>query len=165
MMSETMNHQGSNDGSNVCGEILDIASRGAARGLSAPLRARVEAHTEHCRDCASDVRFMRKVHRARSAPPPGLARAVLARLEVESERIQGGWRSASLAAVAVLVLAMGMGLATQAVDSQPEAHGWELAVADGDLEWLADEWLVAGAPYLEGVSDETLLALLSEEDF
>ncbi len=160
-----MNHQGSNDGADVCGEILDIASRGVARGLSASLRARVEAHTQHCLHCASDIRFMTRVHRARTAAPPGLRRAVLARLEAESDRIRGGWRSASMAAAAVLVLAMGMGLAMQAADPYSEASGWDLAVADGDIEWLADEWLVAGAPYLDGISDETLLALLSDEDF
>ncbi len=70
-----------------------------------------------------------------------------------------------MAAAAVLVLAMGMGLAMQAADPYSEASGWDLAVADGDIEWLADEWLVAGAPYLDGISDETLLALLSDEDF
>ena len=165
MTTDQMNGMERNEGPDACDEILDLASRGVALALSARFRHRVEAHVERCRRCAAEIAFMQRVHRARPMPPAGLAHSVLARLEDEGVRMLDGWRSASMAAAAVLVLSMGVGLATQSLDSDGSGPAWNYAFVDGDVEWVSDDWLVAGAPYLEEVSEETLLALLSDEDF
>lgn len=164
-MGNDMNHRDGEERLEACDEILDLASSALARPVAAPLGERIERHLGLCRSCASDVRFMQRLFRARPQPPSGLTGRVLDRVESGTRYLFEGWRSGSLAAAAVLLLALGAGLATQASNLESPASEWELAIDDESLGWASEDWLVAGAPHLAGVSDETLLALLNEEGY
>jgi hypothetical protein len=68
-----------------------------------------------------------------------------------------------LAAASVAAVAMGIGV--MAKDSPPAAEAEVPAMVAGAEEtslWVADDGVVAGAPALDGLSEEALLMLLDE---
>jgi anti-sigma factor RsiW len=160
-------HDGTHEMREACGEILDLLSVDFSRSLSLAERERTERHVAECSACAEDFRFMAMVYGTRPQPPRSFAMEALAQYEAELSRRTSGWWSGSMAAAAVLLLAMGIGLASQASDPSGDFAGWTVAVEseEGMEDWAGDDWFIAGAPYLEGVSDETLLVLLTEGYF
>lgn len=151
-----------------CDEVLDRVSASVALMAGAPKDPRIERHLSACSDCRDATAFMLRLARARPVPPRNLPALVLERVLQESRGIaKGGWGRTALAAAAVLVLTFGTGLVTQnlGLTAGSDRPGWELAFDASELGWAEEEWIVAGAPYLEGVSDETLMALLAEEGF
>ncbi|GEM_PF-1010945 len=177
-MNET--NQPSSDGT-PCGDALDqlplrIAGRLAAREARA-----LEEHLSRCAGCAAEVEFLEAVVRARPEPPRAFKTSVLGRLRIDdsgvteavparwkwlanrwdgSQRRAAGW---GLSAAALLVLALGIGVVWS-----------EDPVADGDTQFtsallapedeMVEEWMVAGAPVLDGLPDEVLLSLMTEMD-
>jgi hypothetical protein len=149
-----------------CDEILDLVSLRPTGALSPDAAARLDHHLEGCSACAREAAFAARVYEARPEPPPGLADAVLREAWGRRGRARPapGWMSTSLAAAAVLVLSLGIGLATRTVGPGEGGLLLSSALETPAPEWGAEEWLVAGAPVLEGISDEALLLLLDEVD-
>jgi hypothetical protein len=119
-------------------------------------------HLATCADCAREVAFMARLAGARPEPPSELLPAIL----VRTRRIPtpSGWWSGSMAAAAVLVLSLGVGLISHQADPPPSFSPLDALVMNEGLgDWEDDEWYVAGAPVLEALPDQMLLALLQEE--
>src|SRR5690606_23304932 len=104
---------------------------------------------------------IRALREARPAAPDGFAERVAAALAgTPPERAadpgrRGRWRAWAGSAAAVLVLAFGARLA---LDDSPEPTTLGLD-ADPSV-WIADDGIVAGAPVLDELPEEQLLALL-----
>jgi anti-sigma factor RsiW len=162
----------------VAGVYRDGDATGAAAGL--------EAHLADCPDCADELAFLQMLGDARPSPPANLAVRVVTRalgsrphetwntsgedgsvLPFRAPRRTPGWGhwwANPAAAAAVLVLAVGMGLVARGGAPGTDA-GAVLAAFDAQAaEMWAEDWLVAGAPYLDGVSDETLALLAAGID-
>jgi hypothetical protein len=162
----------------VAGAFRDGASGAPAPGL--------DAHLASCEACADELAFLQVLGGARPAPPPDLAVRVVARAlgsrqdPAATSGAEGGdvlpfrssrrtppwsrWWANPAAAAAVLVLAVGMGLVARGgapgTDAMPTLAAFDAQAA----EMWAEDWLVAGAPYLDGVSDETLALLVAGID-
>jgi hypothetical protein len=146
----------------------------------------LRAHLSRCEPCADAERLLATARSARPEPPRDLGLRIVARALAQRETGQGAsaspwpapssapapgvlplrrrpparWWTSSAAAAAVLVLAVGMGLVARGTGDGPESGSALLAALDeGAYGWWGDEWMVAGAPYLDGLSDETLAVL------
>lgn len=158
--------------------LADVASGRA----NAAERARVEEHVRDCADCADESALLTGLaaHRPRLSADlaarigagvrEGLrADASQARPPAGARRGWGAWLSGrrvpawALAAAAVVVLALGTPSMVQRMRT-PEIYVEE-AQMELDSEstlWVSDDPLVAGAPVLDGLSDEQLSQLLEE---
>lgn len=160
--------------------LLD-GERGGGGGSPEALHGRLSpaallGHLEACASCAAEHRFLRVAMASRPEPPHDLGLRILtraltqgvavplrpgtvpARASSPSPRRFLSW--SGTAAAAVLVLALGLSLVARGTVGTDEGEPALLAaLEDGSYGWWGDEWMVAGAPYLEGLSDETLLVL------
>ena len=123
--------------------------------------ALVEAHLGGCPECGDEAALLRLLFAARPAAPAELER----RIEGSTRRARRGayhpWWGLAAASVAAVALGIGvMSRDTPAVE-EVEVPGIVAEVEETSL-WVADDGLVAGAPALEGLSDEALLLLLDE---
>lgn len=148
----------------ACADIQVLASLGPSGRLAAGEARAVAVHVATCAECRAAAALMERVGRARPEPPPGLEGQIVQALVSESEKarvpLARRWWSAPLAAAAVVVLALSSGLLFQATD--PFTGGWD-ALASGDpFAEPSDDWYVAGVPLLDGVSEETLMALMTD---
>ena len=172
----------------ACDEVREqlpllLARRSAASGRpSVPgPDAPVQAHLDTCPACAEEVRFLEQLVRARPDPPTDLAARVVARALLptsatsEAPASSGSavipfrprshrpspsrWWTSPAAAAAVVVLAAGLGLVARELTTGVDGSRTLAAFDASSADWWAEEWLVAGAPYLEGISDETLVLL------
>ncbi len=174
------NDQGSPDVSG-CSEALDLLPLRAQNALEAREGRALQRHLSRCSDCAAEVAFLEEVVRARPEPPQGLKVAVLGRLRVDesgiteatpagwgalvsavrgSQRRVAGW---GLSVAAMVVLALGIGI-LWSDGPTTEADGLITSVLLAAQEDEAEEWMVAGAPVLDGLPDEVLLSLMTEMD-
>lgn len=119
-------------------------------------------HLASCSECARDVALMARLARARPDPSPDLLSAIVGL--ARQTRLPTGWPSGTVAAAAVLLLSLGVGLISHYADPPRPAGSLDALVTDvGPEAWEDDEWYVAGAPVLEALPDQMLLALLEEE--
>jgi predicted anti-sigma-YlaC factor YlaD len=129
--------------------------------LGAAEASRVAAHLETCADCRAEAELARLLYVARPQVPVGLAGRLAAAMRADRPRGRRPWWG--LAAAAVAVLALGIGVASRsATDTDTVVPGF---VAQGTATtgaWVNDNGMVAGAPALDGLSDEALQALLNE---
>ena len=125
--------------------------------------AQVQAHLGDCSECREEAELVGLLHAARPAAPAALAR-----------RIEGAARAPrgrayhplwGLAAASVAAVALGIGVMSSEAPSPEEAEVPGIVAGAGEAAlWGADDGLVAGAPALDGLSDEALLQLLEEMD-
>ena len=124
--------------------------------------ALLESHLKGCDECSAEVGLARLIFESRVDAPDGLARRV--REAVRSDRASSSrpWWGVSAAAVAALALGIGISSDDPAlIEISVPAYAYESEA--GDL-WLSDDGLIAGAPALDGLTDEALLQLLDELD-
>jgi predicted anti-sigma-YlaC factor YlaD len=119
----------------------------------------VEAHLPGCAECREELELVQSLFAARPQPPVDPAEQILAGVHAERRGKRPSWWGISAAAVAAL--AIGVGIASDPEAVPIEASEYLTELAEGDL-WLSDGGLVAGAPTLEGLSDEALEALFDE---
>lgn len=127
--------------------------------------ARLEEHLSACAECGAQAEFVARLQGARSEPPALLAQTVLARhsQRQRQRRRRPAWSFAglSLSAAAVAVAALGIGVLWHR--SPGSDSMWEMALdPEAPSAWYGEEWLVAGGPMLEALSDDDLRTLLSE---
>ncbi|MDT8339924.1 MAG: zf-HC2 domain-containing protein [Longimicrobiales bacterium] len=169
----------------TCERVRERLPEWAAGALGVEVRDEVASHLEVCATCAEEARTVRLLAGARPAVPGELEVRLRAALDREWAataavggsgvgsdradrrdraarprwaRIPGGL-PAWVAAAAVLAAVVGRGvLRPGAQDDSPV-----LAYAEEDAPALLwDEGVVAGAPVLEGLTDEELAQLLEE---
>lgn len=173
-MPEMANGGPVNTGSDTCGPVRERLP--LLHGPAAP-PPEVAEHLALCAECAAEAAFIGRLREARPEPPSGLAARIVAHALLDhAEAVPGvtplrprgrrpvaesGWWTSSAAAAALLVLALGVGVVTRGVGSAPES-GFLAFLEDSPDGWSGSEWFVAGAPFLEGVSDETLALLAAE---
>jgi hypothetical protein len=148
-------------GSINCAEVRDLLPLLEMGLQSAPL---VEAHLEACAECGAEARFVKHLQGLRPEPPSAILQGVLDRHRSEGQ-VRGrspariGWW---LSAAAVAALALGVRMFSA---SPPAAEGlWTLALDPESATWYGEEWMVAGEPVPEALSDDILVALFEEMD-
>jgi predicted anti-sigma-YlaC factor YlaD len=128
--------------------------------LSSVEASRVDAHLEACDACRAEADFVRLVFASRPIAPRELASRVREAVRADRGAVRRPWWG--LAAAAVAVLALGIGVASRSSsDTRVTVPGF---VAEGTAAnvWLTDDGMIAGAPALDGLSDDALQALLDE---
>jgi len=118
--------------------------------------ALVEAHLDVCPECGDEAALLRLLF-----APAELERRIEGSTRRARLRAYHPWWGVAAASVAAVALGIGvMSRDTPAVE-EVEVPGIVAGVEETSL-WVADDGLVAGAPALEGLSDEALLLLLDE---
>lgn len=167
-----------------CARALDLLPLHLQRRIPDPEEALwLEQHLQVCGDCGEEAAFLEGLLPACPEPPVDLVASVLARVESPvtpsvphvygnsppsrlsastrpGRRVRfGGW-AASVAAL--LVLGLGIGI----IWTGDGANGGDLLFSafleDDEVPGDRDDWMVAGAPVLDALPDEVLLALVSE---
>lgn len=128
--------------------------------LDAEERGAVAAHLELCAECREEAALVELLLASKESAPPELAdrihAAVRRRPIVSSTRPWWG-----LAAAAIAAVALGIGVNARRGTETLEVPGYVAVGEAGDV-WLSDDGLIAGAPALDGLSEEALASLLEE---
>jgi hypothetical protein len=151
------------DPANPCGWVRDLLPLRSS-GAGDPRFVAVEEHVTGCPECRAEAEFVDRIRRARPEPPSGLVEATLKRCaerprEATRKLRWGGPVGVSAAAV---VAALGLGLF--AITRPPADPRWGLALDSEPAAWYGEEWIIAGGPVPEALSDDQLLLLLEEMD-
>lgn len=142
----------------VVSRLLEARPR-APQGLEERIQSRLRE--EMVQDTGQDSPFGPRERGEEGAPPAGLS----------GPRRFGSWiPSWALPAAAVVVLALGIGVLMDGMDGTPDGLGPEprlepvrvAAESPAPEEWLWDDGLVAGAPVLEDLTEDELMALIEE---
>lgn len=149
-------------GSEECAWVSDLLPLHGTDVMDAREEARLEAHLAVCAECSAQAEFVERLQMAKAEPPPLLVQTVLARhaRRQRGRRPAWGFASLSLSAAAVAMAALGIGVLWNR-SSGPDSV-WELALDPEPPAWYGEEWLVAGGPMPEALSDDMLRALLEE---
>jgi predicted anti-sigma-YlaC factor YlaD len=126
--------------------------------------ALVEAHLAACPECAREAALVRGLFVARPSAPAVLAGRIESAARAARRHGYHAWWGVAAASVAAVALGIGVisnGRPTVEVAGEVEVPGMVAGVEEGSL-WVADDGLVAGAPTLDGLSDQALLLLLEE---
>lgn len=147
-----------------CAEVRDLlplreSADAGHRGL--------EEHLGDCAECAAEARFVGWMRARRPEPPATILTGVLERARDEAapgvarpDRRPARALAWTLAAAAAAGLAFGIGfLSDRGTDPV-----WRIALDPEPAIWYGDEWVVAGGPVPDALSDELLMALLEEMD-
>jgi anti-sigma factor RsiW len=143
----------------LCDRVRDRIPDHVAGRLRAEEAAEVARHLESCEECRAESGLVALLFQARPEAPQGLAKKV---------REAAGRRGAArhpwwgLAAAAVAALALGIGVSSRGLDSRLDVPVYVSEADDQELLWLSDDGLIAGAPALDGLSEEELMRLLDE---
>ena len=133
-----------------------------ARGVLDSAEAEsIDAHLRGCTGCADESELVALLYMGRPAVPGGLAASVRARISGRGRsgaRLQPWW---GLAAAAVAAVALGIGVNSS---GDPAAMTVPIYAAEsGSSEaWLSADGDIAGAPALDDLSDDELMALLDD---
>ena len=123
--------------------------------------ALVEAHLSDCSECGDEAALVRLLFDARPAAPTGLAGRIEGSTRTTGRRTYHPWWG--VAAASVAAVALGIGVTSREAPSVDDVEVPGIVAGVGETSiWVADDGLVAGAPALEGLSDEALLLLLDE---
>ncbi|MDT8368723.1 MAG: zf-HC2 domain-containing protein [Longimicrobiales bacterium] len=161
----------------TCHEIREQLPEFVSGGLPVEGRRGIGAHIEACPACAEEARTLRLLRSTRPQAPVGLEARIRSAVHADLAASPPGVlrleprRSAPrvprwmIATAALLALAVGTPLIVDSMRETTSIDGTELArVEDGLVtsSWARDDGLVAGAPALDELSDEALLALLAQ---
>ncbi len=156
-----------------CDEVRDLLPL-LGPGPRSSSFANVELHLRDCSECRAEAEFVMRLGELRPEPPISILQGVLGRAAerdlptAPESRVDGEhgvhWRgvSWSLAAAAVAVLALGVGILSGPDPASDPV--WMLALEPEPASWYGDEWMIAGGPVPEALSDDILRALLEEMD-
>lgn len=131
--------------------------------LSAAEGAGVRAHLETCAECRAEAQLARLLFAGRPQVPVALASRVRTAVHAGRRPTRNPWWGVAAAAVAVLAVGIGVG-SRRIKNTGTPVPGY---VAEGTAptsSWLNDDGMVAGAPALQGLSNDALQTLLEELD-
>ena len=143
-----------------CEWIRELIPDYAAGRLADGEKESADLHFKDCRECCDELDLVRLVFSSRAAHPEGLADKI--NTAVHGRRVAGHrqWWGLVAAAVAVLAIGLNMTLDRTGFTDLPLTES-EFEIESENL-WLTDDGLIAGAPMLEGLSDEALTQFLEE---
>jgi Putative zinc-finger len=153
-----------------CAVVRELLPDFATNRLAAEDVDRVDVHVSACADCRLERDLARSLFEARPAPPSGLADRIIEDLHRDRSnrarpRVHRPWWGVSAAAVAALMLGIGISSDRAVVEGPDEpvldVPEYAIELEEGGL-WISDDGMLAGAPSLDGLSDEALLELLDE---
>lgn len=121
----------------------------------------VQAHLSGCEDCREEAALLGLLFSARPAAPAELPRRIEGSARGARSRVYHPWWGVAAASVAAVALGIGVVSRDTPPAEDVEVPGIVAGVGEASI-WVADDGLVAGAPALEGLSDEALLMLLEE---
>lgn len=121
----------------------------------------VEAHLGECEECREEAMLVEFVYAARPLAPESLAPRIQRASRTGVRHASRPWWG--LAAASVAAVALGIGVMSQEgpAVAEDDVPGFVAGAEESSL-WVADDGLVAGAPALDGLSDDALLTLLEE---
>ncbi len=162
----------------TCDHVLDRLPELAAERVGEPDAGAIRAHLGGCAACAEAWSVVSLLAEAGPAPaPPGLEARLQAAVRSDQARTAAPAAAAGrrrsmphwrLAAAAGIVLALATPVLMDRMGTESGVLSDDLEVAEALTEslpspWLGeDEGMVAGAPVLDGLSDEALEQLLEE---
>lgn len=135
--------------------IPDFVSDRLAPADAAPVRA----HLHECAECREEAALVGLLFASRPASRDGLASRIEESLPLPRRSAARPWWG--VAAAAVAAIALGIGVISDGTPTEEEVPAY-VAGAEEIVLWPADDGLVAGAPALDGLSDEALITLLEE---
>jgi anti-sigma factor RsiW len=143
----------------VCDRIRDRIPDHVAGRLAPGDAAEVARHLEGCGECRAESDLVALLFEGRPEAPRGLVGNVVA-----ASRLRGATRHPwwGLAAAAVAALALGIGMSSRSPDPALDVPVYVSEADDREPLWLSDDGLIAGAPALDGLSEEDLMLLLQE---
>ena len=143
-----------------CEWIRELIPDYAAGRLADGEKESADLHLKDCSDCRDELDLVQLVFSSCAMEPEGLGDKINA--AVHNRRVTGHrqWWGAAAAAVVLLAIGLNVILDRSGPGDLPLAES-EFEIESENL-WLTDDVLIAGAPMLEGLSDEALAQLLEE---
>lgn len=164
-----------------CEQVRDLLPDWILGSVDPAQERLVSEHLSSCRECGKEEGVLRALLAHRPEPPLGLEERLRARVreavgspasEAENNRDAAivpfrrrpRWASTwVLSAAAVLVLSLAIGLLWNGENGPGMEDTLQVASEEPLPEaWLWDDGMVAGAPVLDGLTDEQLEALIEE---
>ena len=143
-----------------CGTIREYLPDFAAGRLGDEVRAAVEAHLPSCGECRAELELIQMLRAAPPVIPDMLADEVVSAVRTSQRPSRRPWWGISAAAVAALALGIGVSTDRPETVTGPVPE-FASETEEGEV-WLSDDGLLAGAPSIDGLSDEALMELLDE---
>ena len=143
-----------------CGTIREYLPDFAAGRLGPDQVGAVEAHLPSCAECRAEFELIQMLLDAPPVVPERLADSVVSVVRTSRRSGRRPWWGISAAAVAAI--ALGIGVSTDRAGNVAGPVPEFASEADEGEAWLSDDGLLAGAPSIDGLSDEALLELLEE---
>jgi predicted anti-sigma-YlaC factor YlaD len=142
-----------------CESVRDSIPDLAGGRLDGETASEVRAHLDRCDDCRAEAELVSLLYAGRPQVPAQLVQNIEGHVRFRRRAVVRPWWG--VAAAAVAAVALGIGVTSR---SEPEVENVPAYVADmqGLSPWVSDDGLIAGAPALDGLSDEALQILLDE---
>ena len=144
----------------ACGTVREVLPDFAAGRLDASERAQVVSHIATCEECRDELELVGLLFESRVSAPVGLDDRVLEAVTRRPRPAHRPWWGLSAAAVAAIALGIGISSEDGAL-TNPPVDEFATEFEEGEF-WVSDDGLLAGAPSLEGLSDEALMEFLEE---
>jgi len=143
-----------------CATVRELLPDFAASRLDGRSEEQVMTHLPDCEDCRAELELAERIYSAREIPPLDLAGRIVGVVRQDRRVVRRPWWGVSAAAVAALMI--GIGVSSNGDDGVLlEAPEYATELEEGEF-WMSDDGLLAGAPSLDGLSDEALMELLDE---
>lgn len=143
-----------------CGTVREFLPDFAAGRLGLEQLRAIEAHLPSCTECRVELELIRVLLEAPPVVPDRLADEVVSAVRMSRRSVRRPWWGISAAAIAAI--ALGIGISTDRPGTVLGPVPDFASEADEGEAWLSDDGLLAGAPSIDGLSDEALLELLEE---
>lgn len=143
----------------ACAAVRELIPDFVGSRLGSEDLASVDTHVTECADCRAELELAQIILASRPVAPPTLLARIQRAVATERRAPSRPWWGISAAAVAAL--ALGIGMSSERTQPVLEVPGYAQEVEEGAV-WGSESGLVAGAPLFDGLSDETLMALLDE---
>lgn len=143
-----------------CASVKELLPGLADGTLAAADVAAVELHLAACSDCRSELELVRLLRGSRPTVPAGLAARIRGAVRFRHDAVSRPWWGLAAAVIAALAIGIGV-VAERGGGTAAPVPAYASDAGQNDV-WVSDDGLVAGAPVLNGLSDQALQQLLKE---